>query len=1044
MPGFHAGPQTKTERGDIPGEKRNPGLSPGFFAGFMKLTITQDKRKFEVYLHFAVLEGDCLLAASFAGLQTAVGAVSASIVCGYEGKIVAGGETTPFYTRLTGYRRFQAPLNDELHHGLVLTKDAVFYEESPAPVILAHDGDIKTAVGKYLAARYGLPQEWVQKYPEMLDWDEDGDVKALTVIADKNTPWANLRAVRLEKHVDADFVHDKISKALKRRRLVVPPSPVSGQFDPNWTVNEYLKANAPVLAEQINKAGALFTPGKDGISPHFATMGRVSFPAQAFVTQATINALKAHKAVYVCGDMGTGKTQVANGVAHVLHKERGVKRVLVTAPGIAVPKWAKEIRTTVPYAKIRVLNSTGDALRLAREIKAGTEPEGLEFILSSIDRTKLGPDPFCSAIWKRVKGAKFFAWHCPECSRPLPSEDEYEEAKKNPGRTPGVFAGWSDLVNGLTKPPEEDAPKTPGGVPPGAVQWKRKSKIRRCPYCGARLWRPANKGRGETRLSPRWFICRVLKNLGKVFDLYVADEIHQTKAHDSGRGYAFGQLVKCAKKVVGLTGTLTTGKSTSIKEVLWRTDPSGQIQRGFGHGSALKWADRYGVLERSFSKDDVQYTDEGVLTVRRGRTERVRELPGISPELTATYLLDKAVFFELGDLGLPLVEITEAPVFVDLDPAHGEEYETFHNELHAVCAQAARAGAKGAFAAFIPATINYADLPHRGARVEVRDETVVAPAFPRDYYHAKERKLVEMVKEELAQGRGVFVYTRYSGAYGVNERIQEVLAAHGIESTVLTTAVGQEERLEWLEQEAQKGAKVIISNLELVEVSLDLIHWPTLIFYQLDYRVNDVRQAAKRAWRIGQTRECKIFYLVYDGTQQMNQFKHVMAGRGHAMFVEGRLDRSELARYALDQRTAVAYDIATCLAESDLAEKWTELAKKDIGQNLTLVSESEFLAVLEETKRKLTEETLRLCGAIAPAPEAVTAPEEEIAFAPEEEDGTLEFFAGVTECELFDPEKMELFPGWGYAEEAPVQTVKRSRKRKKKTCEGQLTLFDIA
>lgn len=451
--------------------------------------------------------------------------------------------------------------------------------------------------------------------------------------------------------------------------------------------------------------------------------------------------------------------------------------------------------------------------------------------------------------------------------------------------------------------------------------------------------------------------------------------------------------------------------------------------------------------KQTFSKDDAGYTDDGVLTVRRGKVQTVRELPGISPEMTATYLLDKAVFFELGDLGLPLVELKEIPVFVEMDPDHGEMYQIFHDRLRNLCSRAARAGAKGAFSVFIPATINYADLPHRGASVQIGDEVVDAPAYPRDYYHAKERKLVEIVKEELAQNRGVVVYTRYSGAYGVNERLKDVLSTHGIESTILETSVGPDERMEWLEKEAQKGTKVIICNLELVEVGLDLIHWPTLIFYQLDYRVFDVRQASRRAWRIGQTRECRVYYLVYNRTQQMAQFKHVMAGRGHALFVEGRLDRSELARYALDERTSVAYDIAMCLAEADLAEKWVELAKKDIDENLTVVSEEKFLAVLEETKKKLIEETLRLCGVLPAAPEApVAAPEEEIVFAPEEEDGALELFTGWTEQagDLFDPEKMELFPGWGRVEEMPAAPAKRKKRRKKKaSCAGQLTIFDF-
>jgi len=48
---------------------------------------------------------------------------------------------------------------------------------------------------------------------------------------------------------------------------------------------------------------------------------------------------------------------------------------------------------------------------------------------------------------------------------------------------------------------------------------------------------------------------------------------------------------------------------------------------------------------------------------------------------------------------------------------------------------------------------------------------------------------------------------------------------------------------------------------ELVQVGLDLLCTPTLIFYQFSWSLFTINQAARRAWRIGQTEECRLYYL---------------------------------------------------------------------------------------------------------------------------------------------------------------------------------------
>lgn len=93
----------------------------------------------------------------------------------------------------------------------------------------------------------------------------------------------------------------------------------------------------------------------------------------------------------------------------------------------------------------------------------------------------------------------------------------------------------------------------------------------------------------------------------------------------------------------------------------------------------------------------------------------------------------------------------------------------------------------------------------------------------------------------------------------------------------------------------------------------------------------------------------------------MAQFLRIMAARGHALLVEGRLDRSELAAYARDQQSSLASDLANCFAGSEVADAWTALAAKDL-ENVEMIAESEFKETLSLRMKQLSIETRRLCG----------------------------------------------------------------------------------
>jgi hypothetical protein len=62
--------------------------------------------------------------------------------------------------------------------------------------------------------------------------------------------------------------------------------------------------------------------------------------------------------------------------------------------------------------------------------------------------------------------------------------------------------------------------------------------------------------------------------------------------------------------------------------------------------------------------------------------------------------------------------------------------------------------------------------------------------------------------------------------------------------------------------------QVVISHPKLVETGLDLLDFPTILFYESGYSLHTLRQASRRSWRIGQKRLVRVKFLCYEGTMQ--------------------------------------------------------------------------------------------------------------------------------------------------------------------------------
>ena len=126
--------------------------------------------------------------------------------------------------------------------------------------------------------------------------------------------------------------------------------------------------------------------------------------------------------------------------------------------------------------------------------------------------------------------------------------------------------------------------------------------------------------------------------------------------------------------------------------------------------------------------------------------------------------------------------------------------------------------------------------------------------LPEDHLYSKERKLIVEIKKELAEGRRCQVFAVYTQKHDVTARLQRILNNEGIRAAVLRASVDTSKREAWHAKQLEDGAQVVISHPKLVETGLDLLDFPTIVFYESGYSLHTLRQASRRSWRIGERR----------------------------------------------------------------------------------------------------------------------------------------------------------------------------------------------
>ena len=215
-----------------------------------------------------------------------------------------------------------------------------------------------------------------------------------------------------------------------------------------------------------------------------------------------------------------------------------------------------------------------------------------------------------------------------------------------------------------------------------------------------------------------------------------------------------------------------------------------------------------------------------------------------------------------------------------------------------------RAGSKRLLATYLQTLLAYPDGCTRGETVfdpRSGDVIVQVPPLSEERLYPKEKALIDMVAAERMEGRRVLVYATHTGTRDITERMDDMLTRHGFRVAVMKAdAVAPERREAWVADRVKQGIDVMICHPRLVQTGLDLIDFPTLIWYETDYSVYVMRQASRRSWRIGQTRPVKVVFMSYKNTLQADALKLVAKKLQSSLAVEGELPEDGLAAYGDD------------------------------------------------------------------------------------------------------------------------------------------------
>jgi superfamily II DNA or RNA helicase len=624
-----------------------------------------------------------------------------------------------------------------------------------------------------------------------------------------------------------------------------------------------------LLGERILQEYPALHQFDDAVSPRIEGLLRTPFPAQTIAIMGVAKRWQQARTAMVVAECGTGKTLISLGAIHV-HCQGSPFTALAMVPPHLVEKWAREAFLTLPGIRVFLI----DDLR-----NGGDENKSHGVNEVRLRQGRIVREGLANNV-ERVAAAKGFAEFPETLAIALRETILFivgrERAKlgyfwRHAYRVPhsGPYVGC--VVNSDTGKPVivDDSRLTAGEFEKVKIAETIETRGEKsCRPLHSPLWQAdSDKIR---RMAPIEFIGRYMPEW---FDYAICDEIHQL-AGDTAQGNALGTLASCTDRIVGLTGTLLGGYADDLFNTLFRLEARRMKEHGYEWGTTGRssFIQDYGVLETITKVEPANNACS-----KAKSTSTVRRKPGASPLLFGEFLMQLCAFVFLEDISGELPPYEETYLSVPMDAPMQEAYRELEEDMRK--ALKAHRGNRSVLSTMLNTLLLYPDHPYGigtlygtefDPELKRRVRFVIAEPrdLPEDRIYSKERRLIEEIKKELAEGRRCQVFAVYTQKHDVTARLQRILSNEGLRTAVLRASVDTSKREAWYARQVKDGVQVVICHPKLVETGLDLLDFPTIIFYESGYSLHTLRQASRRSWRIGQRRPVRVKFLCSEGTMQ--------------------------------------------------------------------------------------------------------------------------------------------------------------------------------
>ncbi len=436
------------------------------------------------------------------------------------------------------------------------------------------------------------------------------------------------------------------------------------------------------------------------------------------------------------------------------------------------------------------------------------------------------------------------------------------------------------------------------------------------PSCGEPLYQAVPEPR---RVSLAKHITRYHKG---AFDFVILDECHEYATEGSAQERAGHRLSGLRVPTIHMTGSVMNGYAVSLFMTMWSV--SSDFRREFKREDKGKFVDRFGYRKRLLEdRRDGKVVEFGSQTDRVVRSEKILgDAPGVLPLFVLRHLLRVSVTLHKADLAIELPACRQ--VRHKVQPSK-KQFETYQRLLDALVRQIkadlwqeGMAGKLFGQLAEIPSYLDRAtaDVGNtEDGRYAVRypeslDSKVVAEAegLPPSTILPKEQWMLDLVRAELAAGRHAMVFSWH---LSVLPRLARLLEAELGEPAPILYAdkVPTAKRQAWIDREiVKKKRRIMLANPVAIQTGLNnLVHFATEVWME-NPACNPltVRQAIGRVDRIGQLRETRIHFPVYEGTLQEACYELLMRKVAVSTATDGLDPEAALSAAGLGSDDALA------------------------------------------------------------------------------------------------------------------------------------------